>query len=192
MSTPIILTYFRILFIPFLVAAYYLLPAPINQYVSCAMYFIAGMTDWLDGYLARKWNQESAFGAFLDPVADKLMVSTALIIILIPNETLPDAVISPWVAAAVAIIIGREIFISALREWMAGEGERAAVKVSWTGKVKTAAQMWAIGFLLFHYDLWGMPVETIGYGLLALSTVLTIWSMVEYIYAARHVLAKHM
>jgi len=148
------------------------------------MYFFAGMTDWVDGYLARKLNQESAFGAFLDPVADKLMVATALVIIVEANP-------HPLVAIAVAIIICREIFISALREWMASLGERATVKVAWTGKVKTAAQMWAVGFLLFHVDWWIFPAEKIGYWLLGLSTLLTIWSMIEYIYAARHILIKH-
>ena len=181
MNIPIVLTYFRIAFIPFLVAVFYLLPAPWNQYISCLMYLVAGATDWLDGYLARKMKLESAFGAFLDPVADKLMVSTALVIIL---QSAPN----PWVAIAVAIIVGREIFISALREWMASVADRTTVKVSWTGKVKTAAQMWAIGFLLFHYDFWFLPVQEIGYSLLALSTALTLWSMVEYIFAARHVL----
>jgi CDP-diacylglycerol--glycerol-3-phosphate 3-phosphatidyltransferase len=138
---------------------------------------IAGFTDWLDGYLARKMNLETPFGAFLDPVADKLMVAFVLILVV-------QAEASPYLAVPAAVIIGREITIASLREWMAEIGQRAKVKVSQLGKWKTTAQMAAITLLLYRDDLLGLPINQIGYWLLYVSAILTLWSMVNYLVAA--------
>ncbi len=138
---------------------------------------IAGFTDWLDGYLARKMSLETPFGAFLDPVADKLMVAFVLVLVV-------QAESSPWLAIPAAVIIGREITIASLREWMAEIGQRAKVKVSQLGKWKTTAQMAAVSFLLYRDDLFGLPINSIGYWLLYVSAVLTLWSMVNYLVAA--------
>jgi CDP-diacylglycerol--glycerol-3-phosphate 3-phosphatidyltransferase len=138
---------------------------------------IAGFTDWLDGYLARKMNLETPFGAFLDPVADKLMVAFVLILVV-------QAEASPYLAVPAAVIIGREITIASLREWMAEIGQRAKVKVSQLGKWKTTAQMAAITLLLYRDDLLGLPINQIGYWLLYVSAILTLWSMVNYLIAA--------
>lgn len=175
-TLPNVLTLLRIALIPVLFIVFWM-PFPWVG-PACSMIFtLAGITDWFDGYLARKLDQHSAFGAFLDPVADKLMVATALILILADHATI-------WMVIPVSIIIGREIVISALREWMAEVGKRAAVKVSVLGKVKTTFQMFAIGFLLWEYDIFFFPIYDIGYILLQIAAALTVVSMLIYLRAA--------
>jgi len=173
---PNLLTLLRIVLIPVFVVVFFL-PFESARIVATVILFIAGVTDWLDGFLARRYDLHSPLGAFLDPVADKLMVSTALVAIAVAD---PQLVIG----ISVMVIIGREITISALREWMAEVGARATVAVSMIGKFKTAAQMLALGFLVYRDDLWGIPVYTVGVTLLLISVVLTLWSMVVYLKAA--------
>ena len=175
-TLPTYLTLLRIALIP-LLAVFFYLPWEYSRLACTVIFVLAGLTDWLDGYLARKMGLETAFGAFLDPVADKLMVAFVLILVV-------QAESSPYLAIAAAIIIGREITIASLREWMAEIGQRAKVKVSQLGKWKTTVQMIAISLLLYHNDLWDLPINTLGYWLLYVSAVLTLWSMVNYLMAA--------
>lgn len=175
-NLPTNLTLLRIALIPLLAIVFYL-PWEHSNLASTVIFVTAAFTDWLDGYLARKMSLETAFGAFLDPVADKLMVAFVLVLIVQAQE-------NPVVAIAAAIIIGREITIASLREWMAEIGQRAKVKVSVLGKWKTTAQMVAISFLLYHDDLYGLPVNLIGNWLLYLAALLTLWSMINYLSAA--------
>lgn len=175
-NLPTYLTFLRIAMIPLLAIVFYL-PWEFNRITSTAIFLLAGLTDWLDGYLARKLNLETAFGAFLDPVADKLMVAFVLVLVV-------QAEASPWLAIPAGVIIGREITIASLREWMAEIGQRAKVKVSQLGKWKTTAQMTAISLLLYRDDLFGLPINDLGYWLLYLSAVLTLWSMANYLIAA--------
>ncbi len=181
-NIPNILTYIRIILIPVFVLVFFLPFDGVNVAVT-AIFGVAAITDWLDGYLARKWNQTSRFGAFLDPVADKLIVGVALVLLVQAN---PNALMS----VAAAVIIGREITISALREWMAEIGERAQVAVSSIGKWKTAAQMTALLLLLYREPLLGIPVYTVGMVLLYVAVILTLWSMITYLKAAWPVLSK--
>lgn len=175
-NIPTNLTLLRIALIPLLTVVFYLPWQYAN--VACTLIFIfAGFTDWLDGYLARKLQMETPFGAFLDPVADKLMVAIVLVLIVQQQAT-------PTLAIAAAIIIGREITIASLREWMAEIGQRAKVKVSQLGKWKTTAQMVSITLLLYRDDALGLPTNLIGYGLLYIAAVLTLWSMINYLRAA--------
>ena len=175
-NLPTYLTLLRIALIPLLVVVFYLPWHYAN--IACVLIFMAaGITDWLDGYLARKMQLETPFGAFLDPVADKLMV--AIILVLLVQQQA-----NPYLAIPAAIIIGREITIASLREWMAEIGQRATVKVSQLGKWKTTAQMLAIGLLLYRDDLLGLPINTIGYVLLYIAAALTLWSMISYLRAA--------
>ena len=141
------------------------------------MFAFASLTDWLDGWIARRYNQYSAFGAFLDPVADKLMVATALFLIVQVHPT-------KWMALWAAVIVGREIAVSALREWMAEIGQRAKVAVASVGKFKTIVQMVALTMLLYQERLLGLPVFAIGEWLLAGAALLTLWSGYEYLRAA--------
>jgi CDP-diacylglycerol--glycerol-3-phosphate 3-phosphatidyltransferase/cardiolipin synthase len=173
-NLPIALTWLRILMIPAIIALFYLLPYPWADPAACAAFALAGITDWLDGYYARKWGQTSRLGAFLDPVADKLIVAAALILIVSRDPR--------WFMAIVAIvIIGREIAISALREWMAEIGARGKVKVSALGKYKTIMQIVGLSFLLFRETLFGIPVYKLGLLLTAIAVVLTLWSMIAYL-----------
>lgn len=175
-NIPNLLTLLRILLIPVFVVLFYL-PW---QYAAeaCAIVFaLAAVTDWFDGYLARRLKQVSALGAFLDPVADKLMVAAALIL-LVQQDPIPG------LAIPVLVIIGREITISALREWMAEVGARAQIAVSAIGKVKTAFQMTAIFLMIYRSDLYGLPLYTIGFVLLYVAVILTLWSMFMYLRAA--------
>ena len=176
MNIPNILTLTRVGLIPFFILLYYL---PFHwSYLAAAIVFtIASVTDWLDGYLARKWEQSTPFGAFLDPVADKLMVAVALILLVQSHGNF-------WVTAPAMVIIGREIVISALREWMAEIGARAQVAVSQLGKYKTAAQMVALIVLLANPETPITAWSILGYVLLMISAVLTLWSMVVYLIAA--------
>ena len=156
--------------------------------MATVIFVVAAITDWLDGFLARRLNQYTTFGAFLDPVADKLIVATALVL-LATDQIVLDLVISvPLFAAAVAIIIGREIVISALREWMAELGKRASVAVSYIGKVKTTMQMIAISLLIYQESLFGLPVFVLGELLLFVAAALTLYSMIVYLRAAWPVL----
>jgi len=189
MNIPTMLTWLRILLIPIFVGAFYWpenlrtlgeMPSHIVNVFATVIFLIAAITDWLDGYLARRWNQTSSFGAFLDPVADKLMVAAALIVLVEFGRV--GAIVS-------LIIIGREIAISALREWMAGEGQRSSVGVAMIGKVKTAAQMLAILFLLYWSDidlgiLGIFPTKWFGQVLIVLAAFLTLLSMAYYLKAA--------
>jgi CDP-diacylglycerol--glycerol-3-phosphate 3-phosphatidyltransferase/cardiolipin synthase len=175
-NIPILLTWLRIVAIPLLIAIYYL-PADWasgqeRNLVATLIFIAAALTDWADGYLARKLNQTSAFGAFLDPVADKLMVAAALIVLVQLGRT--DAIVA-------SIIIGREITISALREWMAKIGAARSVAVSMLGKIKTTAQMAAIPLLLFQAPLFGMDTMQAGEWLIWLAALLTLWSMAYYL-----------
>lgn len=176
LNLPNVLTLLRIAMIPLLGMAF-LLPIPWANYLAVTFFALAAITDWLDGYFARKLDQTSAFGAFLDPVADKLIVAVALVALLTVNP-------SPWFAVPVAIIIGREIAVSALREWMAELGRRASVKVNVIGKIKTVAQMVSILILLFGQDVGGLPLQQIGLWLLYLAAALTLVSMGVYLRAA--------
>jgi CDP-diacylglycerol--glycerol-3-phosphate 3-phosphatidyltransferase len=173
-NVPNILTLIRIGAIPLLMGVF-LIPGWAGYVTSAVVFVLAAITDWVDGYWARRYEQTSAFGAFLDPVADKLMVATALVL-LTADERAP--------AILTVIIIGREITISALREWMAEIGKRAAVAVSWMGKVKTAAQMVAIVLLLLHAPVYGLDAHFWGTVLLTVAAILTLWSMILYLRAA--------
>ncbi len=177
-----LLTLLRIALIPVLVGVFYS-GINYNNNIAAFIFIAAALTDWLDGYLARKYNMESSFGAFLDPVADKLMVSTVLILLV---QATPE----PWLAAIGAVIIGREISISALREWMAEIGKRARVKVALTGKIKTIAQMIALAMMLYKDDLMMIPIRIIGEICLIIAAILTLWSAFQYLLAARSALKE--
>lgn len=180
LTIPNILTFIRIILIPVLFMVYWL-PFAWAKPVTAWIFAFAAITDWFDGYLARRLNQYSHFGEFLDPVADKLMVASSLILIL-TNTSWPWSTF--WMAVPVIIIIGREIVISALREWMAELGKRAAVAVSMMGKVKTMFQMFAIAFLLYQYPILGVRIDILGFILLQIAALLTIISMLLYLKAA--------
>ncbi len=182
LTIPTYLTFLRIIFIPLLAVLFYL-PWQYSNIACTIVFIIAGITDWLDGYLARKLKMETPFGAFLDPVADKLMVAFVLVLIVQQENSL-------YMTLPAAIIIGREITIASLREWMAEIGQRATVKVSQLGKWKTSVQMISIGLLLFNQDFKGLPINTIGYVLMYLAAILTLWSMINYLRAAIDVIAK--
>ncbi|EKU82276.1 cardiolipin synthase [Massilia sp. UYP32] len=175
-NIPILLTWLRVALIPLVVGLFYLpvdwMTLPERNLAATAVFIIAAVTDWFDGFLARRWNETSAFGAFLDPVADKLMVAGALLVLVQLDRV--DAIIA-------GIIIGREITISALREWMAQIGATRSVAVSSLGKIKTAAQMTAIPMLLFHDRLFGIDIHFWGEYLLWVAGVLTVWSMFYYL-----------
>jgi len=153
------------------------LPFNGTRLICAGLFAIAGFTDWLDGYLARKWQQTSPFGAFLDPVADKLMVAIALVLLV-------QAEPYPHLAIPAAIIIGREITVSALREWMAELGARTTVAVSKIGKIKTTAQILSIFLLLLNNHVLGISLFFIGWILLCIAALLTLWSMIMYLQAA--------
>lgn len=185
LTIPTILTLLRIALIPVLVLVFYL-PYRWTNFAAAGIFALAGITDWLDGYIARRFEMNSAFGAFLDPVADKLMVAVALFLIVQGHPT-------PWMAIWAAIIVGREIAVSALREWMAEIGQRARVKVAWVGKFKTVVQMVALLCLLYSVTPerpqrplpWmGEFVFHVGDWLLAVAALLTLWSGFKYLRAA--------
>jgi len=179
-NLPNLLTLLRVAMIPVFVVVFYL-PVSWSHLVVTVIFCSAAITDWLDGYLARRLKQTSPFGAFMDPVADKLMVVIALIMLIERNPT-PYADV--FMTLPAAIIICREILISALREWMAALGERTQVAVSTIGKVKTTVQMFAIPFLLYKEDIGMMPTAETGIILLYIAAALTLWSMLIYIKAA--------
>ena len=186
-NIPILLTWLRVALIPLVVGVFYLptslLPLVDQGIASTLVFIVAAVTDWFDGFLARRWNQTSAFGAFLDPVADKLMVAGALLVLVQLDR----------VNALVAfVIIGREIAISALREWMAQIGASKSVAVSSLGKIKTAAQMMAIPMLLFNGRLFGW-FDTAYWGqmFLFVAVILTVWSMFYYLKLAWPLIKEH-
>ena len=187
LTLPTWLTLLRIVMIPVLVLVFYL-PYNWTNFACAAVFGLAAITDWLDGWVARRWQMHSAFGAFLDPVADKLMVAVALFLIVQGHPT-------PWMAFWAAVIVGREIAVSALREWMAELGQRAKVRVAMIGKVKTTVQMIALLCLLYSVnpqhplkpgtDMWlGQWVFHLGDWLLAAAALLTLWSGLQYLWAA--------
>jgi CDP-diacylglycerol--glycerol-3-phosphate 3-phosphatidyltransferase len=176
LTIPTILTLFRILLIPVLVIVFYL-PGKWTNFAATFVFVLGALTDWADGWIARRWNQYSAFGAFLDPVADKLAVTVALLLIVEVNP-------SSLMTLLAAVIIGREIAISALREWMAEVGHGRKVRVAWLGKLKTIVQMVAISFLLYRNDIYDLPVFKIGEVLLSIAAVLTLASGYSYVRAA--------
>jgi cardiolipin synthase (CMP-forming) len=184
-NIPILLTWFRIFMIPVFIGMFYLSDATLSLHhkhlFSSLLFAFAAATDWLDGYLARSLNQTSAFGAFLDPVADKLMVAAALIVLVQLD----------YVGMLVAfIIIGREIAISALREWMAQLGSSKNIAVSMLGKIKTTFQMLAILLLLYHEKILGFPTHEVGTLLIYIAAILTLWSMVYYLMLAMPQISK--
>ncbi|KAF7600218.1 MAG: CDP-diacylglycerol--glycerol-3-phosphate 3-phosphatidyltransferase [Candidatus Dactylopiibacterium carminicum] len=182
---PNALTWARIVMIPLVLGVYFLpdavLPMPLKNLVACGLFVLAAVTDWFDGYLARRLGITSAFGAFLDPVADKLMVCAALVLLVWLRRC--DVILA-------FIIIGRELTISALREWMAQLGKSRSVAVSFIGKLKTFAQMTAIPMLLFQQDILGLPVSLLGEWLMWVAAILTLWSMAYYMNRALKVLAE--
>jgi cardiolipin synthase len=182
-NLPNALTWARILMIPLVLAVFYL-PTDVmslhhQNLVACVLFCVAAITDWFDGWLARRLGMTSAFGAFLDPVADKLMVCAALVLLV--NLDRCNAVLA-------FIIIGRELTISALREWMAQLGKTRSMAVSFIGKLKTAAQMVAIPMLLYYDDLYRLPIYRMGSVLMGVAVILTLWSMVYYMRKAMQVL----
>lgn len=183
LNAPNLLTLLRIVLIPLFVAAYYA-PLAYAHMIAAILFITAAFTDWLDGYLARRLDQHSHFGAFLDPVADKLMVVAALVMLLADPRVQAQVLDQRLYTIVIVVILGREITVSALREWMAEVGKRSHVAVSFIGKVKTSAQMIAIPFLLWREPLWGLPMLRIGEVLLYLAAALTLWSMLVYLKAA--------
>lgn len=176
LNVPVVLTLLRVALIPLFVIVFYL-PFDWAYPASAGVFALAGITDWLDGYLARRWQQISAFGAFLDPVADKLMVAAALVMLV-------DKQSSIWLAVPAIVIIGREIAVSALREFMAEMGQRGIVAVSFAAKLKTTCQILALLLLLYHRTLFGLSSYAMGMVLLYGAAGLTLWSMVVYLRAA--------
>lgn len=173
-NIPNTLSLLRLFLIPVFVVVFYL-PYHWAPFAAAMVFLVAGFTDWLDGMLARKLGQTSRFGAFIDPVADKVLVAAALILITEHFHNI-------WITIPAVTMIAREIIISALREWMAEIGKRASVAVSWIGKVKTASQMFALWVLIWRYDDW---MVWLGYAAIYIATVLTYWSMAQYLMAAK-------
>lgn len=171
-SLPNLLTWLRIMLIPVFIIVFYL-PLKSSHAIAAGIFAAASFTDWLDGYLARKLKMMSPFGAFLDPVADKLLVATTLLLLVGVKDI-------PYITIPAIVIVGREIVISALREWMAEIGSRASVTVGYIGKVKTTLQMLAL-VLLVAYNPAASWLGVLGFVLLYVSAILTIWSMVLYL-----------
>ncbi|HIF17600.1 MAG TPA: CDP-diacylglycerol--glycerol-3-phosphate 3-phosphatidyltransferase [Cycloclasticus sp.] len=176
LNIPTILTLLRIASIPVIMVVFYL-PIEDARLWCSSIFIVASLTDWFDGYLARKLNLQTAFGEFLDPVADKLMVVIILVLIVQADPAV-------YIAIPAAIIIGREVSVAALREWMAELGQRSVIKVSWVGKCKTGFQMLALVCLLFNADLMGVSVRAIGLVSIYIAAILTLWSMWQYIQLA--------
>ncbi len=181
------LTFFRVVLIPLYLLIYFL-DFPFSNWIAWAVFAVASATDFFDGYVARKYNQNSQFGALLDPVADKILVAVVLISLLTKHSQGLEGI---FIMLCSVIIIGREIAISALREFMSGLNIRNAVAVQYIGKVKTTAQIFALGFLIVYNDVWFIPTKEIGWFLLFISAVLTVWSMVDYFKSAFKALKEH-
>ena len=182
-TLPTVITLFRVALIPLFAVVFYL-PFSWANVAATSIFFVASVSDWVDGYLARIMKQESSFGAFLDPVADKLMV---VVIIILLVEAHP----SIYMVLPAVIIVAREISISALREWMAQLGSSTTLQVSFVGKAKTVAQMLALGFMIFSEPLMGLPIFDIGLLLFYWAAFLTILSMIIYLRSAWPVIARH-
>ena len=176
-NIPNAITLFRMALIPVFIGAFYL-PHDWAPALATFIFWFAAITDWFDGYLARKLNQQSALGAFLDPLADKLMVISALILLIAAH---PD---NNWILFSSLIIIAREIIISSLREWMSVQGKSSIVAVSFFGKAKTLGQMFAIFFLIYEQDIFGLPTFHFGVGLLVWAGILTLLSLSIYMRSA--------
>ena len=175
-NLPNALTWLRIFMVPAIIVLFYL-PYAWADPAACAGFALAGITDTLDGYYARKLHLTSRLGAFLDPVADKLMVAAALVLIVSKDAR--------WFVVIMAVvIIGREIAVSALREWMAEIGARGRIAVSGWGKIKTVVQIVGLSMMLYRQDLYGLPIYQMGLALSVIATVLTLWSMILYLQAA--------
>jgi CDP-diacylglycerol--glycerol-3-phosphate 3-phosphatidyltransferase len=173
---PMAMTWARVFLIPVFALVYYL-PFTYASFIAMLIFVFAAMTDWLDGYLARRFNATSRFGAFLDPVADKLIVAVALIVVAVDYQH--------WVVTlATIIIIMREMAVSALREWMAENNMSDVVAVSKIGKYKTTFQLIALAMLIYGGGLFGVPWALFGMVLLVIATVLTLWSLIQYAIAA--------
>lgn len=179
-NLPTWLTLFRVLLLPVMVIVFYL-PFRGANLTAAVVFVLAGVTDWLDGYLARRLNLTSAFGAFLDPVADKLMIAVTLFLLVQSHRGGWQGIL---MAVTASIIVGREISVSALREWMAQIGARSKVKVAFLGKLKTAMQMVALVVLLLQHDAETLRLYHIGEALLVVAGILTIWSGLDYLRAA--------
>ncbi len=173
MTLPTMLTVLRIAFIPVFIVLFYLPYDWVNE-ATAGIFALAALTDWLDGYLARRLDQTSPFGAFLDPVADKLMVAVVLVFLVVRDP-------GPAMAIAAAIIIGREITVSALREWMAEVGKGSQVAVNMIGKLKTSCQMLALVLLLYSEPSESTLVARAGFFFLYIAVLLTLWSMIVYL-----------
>jgi CDP-diacylglycerol--glycerol-3-phosphate 3-phosphatidyltransferase len=187
-NIPNVLTWIRIAAIPVVVWCFFsdirYEGANFARPLAGILFGLAAVTDLFDGYLARKLGQVSKFGEFLDPVADKLMVATCLVLLVQSDPRITVALIA-------AVIIGREITVSALREWMAGLGARSKVKVGLSGKIKTTFQMFGIGFMVYGHHLFGINIYPIGYYLLLVASVMTLWSMIIYLRAAWPDIRQH-
>lgn len=177
-----VLTMIRIAAIPIVVICFYS-SMDFARPIAGIVFGLAAITDVLDGYIARRLGQTSKFGEFLDPVADKLMVTIILVLLVEGDPRFTVTLIA-------VIIIGREITVSALREWMASVGARSDVAVRWPGKVKTVLQMFGIGFMVYERDLVGIPIYTVGYALMLIAVGMTLWSMVVYLRAAWPAIAR--
>ncbi len=182
LTIPNVLTLLRLAIIPLVLGMFFLKGWPYAHQAACVLFAIAAITDWFDGWLARQLGQTSKFGAFLDPVADKLLVAVSLVMLL--HDAQAGGSSAGLLSLLVAVIIGREITISALREWMAELGARTSVAVGTVGKIKTGFQMTAIGMMLWREDTFGLPIYDLGFGLLFVAAVLTVYSMVVYLRAA--------
>ncbi len=176
MNIPNTLTLIRIFLIPVFIVIFYL-PVSWNHLAATIIFTLAAITDLLDGYLARRLGQISTLGEFLDPVADKLMVAVVLVLLVQDHPTI-------WLALPAAVIIGREITVSGLREWMAELGARRKVAVSLYGKIKTVAQMIALILLIYRDSIFNIPIYKTGMVLLYIAAILTLWSMCHYLYTA--------
>jgi len=182
-TLPTLVTLFRVALIPLFVLVFYL-PFSWANIAATAIFAIASFSDWVDGYLARSMQLESSFGAFLDPVADKLMVVVIIILLVEANPSI-------YITLPSVVIVAREISVSALREWMAQLGSSTTVKVSFIGKAKTVSQMFALGFMIFAEPFMGLPIFEIGLAIYYVAAILTIISMAIYLRAAWPVITQH-
>ncbi len=183
LTIPNLLTLARIVAIPLFVIAYFLASEE-SKIIPVTIFVLAALTDLLDGYLARKLNKVSQFGAFLDPVADKLMVCTALILLVSDSDISSHVQFQSFFVIAVVIVVGREISVVAVREWMAEMGDRTSVATSFLSKIKTVSQMVAIIALVYEHAIGGLSMLVVGEFLLYIAAVLTIWTMIQYLIVA--------
>lgn len=180
MNLALKLTVFRVALIPVYLLIYFM-DFPFSNWLAWGIFSVASVTDFFDGYIARKYDQSSKLGALLDPVADKLLIAVVLISLIVKHSTGWEGL---FIMICAVIIIGREMVISALREFMAGLNIRNAVAVQYIGKVKTTAQIFALGFLIVYDKTWFIPTKEIGWLLLFIASVLTVWSMLDYFKSA--------